>query len=85
MAQYGQECWADHYLSANGKTASAASSCAMPCTGDKQSVCGDRSLLTMYRNPSWTPPVVANPGVGGAKFAGCYTCVVPPSLSLADS
>jgi hypothetical protein len=50
--EYGRECWMGNSLNNSPVNATLPTECSMACKGDKGSICGNASRLSMYlRNP----------------------------------
>ena len=68
--EYSDECYCGQTL-ATGGTSTAATDCAMACSGNSTEVCGGPNRLTLYKTNAITGPGV-NPGVNGFQSIGCY-------------
>ncbi|KAG6888771.1 hypothetical protein C0995_006100 [Termitomyces sp. Mi166 len=80
--EYGRECYCDYSVRPSGALADDTT-CNMPCTGNRNEMCGGASRINIYWNEQQVGP--ANPAsIGGGAFTydGCYTDNVNNTRSL---
>ena len=75
--EFATQCWCGNALASGSRlvdieTSPARSSCNRRCAGDFAQICGQANLLSVYRNPAYTPVSVTR---GSGKYAakGCLT------------
>lgn len=72
--EYSEQCFCDDYI-LNNSTMASSGSCAMPCTGNANEICGGPNLLSVYSRGNVTVlPVPTNQKTdlpGNWQFQGC--------------
>jgi hypothetical protein len=78
MQEYTTQCYCANSL-ASTATQLAATSCNIPCGGNKTQTCGGSNALSLYNNTLYSPTRIVNPAIipGNSavsyNYTGCYT------------
>ncbi|OCK86428.1 WSC-domain-containing protein [Lepidopterella palustris CBS 459.81] len=75
--EYSTQCFCGNSIIAGGLPASAASDCAMPCSGNSAEICGGPARMSIYAAGAVTTapvPVVQTTGLPGTwSYSGCVS------------
>lgn len=77
--EYSRECYCGNGLVNGASLDRPSSSCNMPCTGNRNSICGGPGALTLYENPSVNNYLALSSS--GLRLVGCIKDVPGRALT----